>query len=421
MLPAFFLLTLTVRAQINSTAYSSQGLGNLSGSAFIQNAAMGGVGIATGNGLHINNINPALLYRNSLSSFDIAAASEFKNTSKEGESAHDVTGGLSYGAFAFPAIPNRWAIGIGLMPFSTVGYRISETIPVEGNNNNAQRMLEGDGGISQVYFSNGVRLYKNLAVGLRLGYLFGTISNDISILPLTTDDYSFRTSYREEVFYSGILPEAGLYYNQKIGKTSSVSAGIIYQPKTSIHGIRDVRFERSAINSPDIPLTQDTISNENGSAKLPQKLGFGLSVEKYLKYSIGVDITLQQWENFEAYTPDSISTSGTNDGLKNSLNVAIGGEIIPNASSVNSYLKRVAYRAGFIYQHTPFYVDGQQITDLGVTFGFSLPVSNLSSINMAFQTGKRGTLSDGLIKENYFQIKLGVSFNDRWFIRRKFD
>jgi hypothetical protein len=35
--------------------------------------------------------------------------------------------------------------------------------------------------------------------------------------------------------------------------------------------------------------------------------------------------------------------------------------------------------------------------------------------------GKRGDKANTLLEENYFRIFFGVTFNDQWFIKRKFD
>lgn len=418
-LPVLLLLSLPLRAQTDITAYSSQGLGKLASPALVHNLGMGGVGIAAGSGLHINNMNPALLYRNNLTSFDLAFATAYKDIMNDNETTSSVTGGLSYGIFAFPAIANRWTFSVGLMPFSTVGYKVQESRAVIGNNQASQLELEGDGGISQVYWSHGVRIYKNLSAGIKMAYLFGSISRDLNLLPLTSDDFSYQVSYKRDLFYSGLLPEAGLHYSLKTGKTTYLSAGIIYQPETQVKVIRNETFESKNVQN-DL-ISQDTVANDPGAALIPQKIGFGVALEKYMKYTVGVDITLQQWEKFGVYKPENVNTAWDNDGLKNSMEIAAGGEFIPDVSSVSSYLKRVTYRLGFNYRNTPFFLNEKQITDLSVNFGFSLPVSNLSSVNLAFEAGRRGTTTKNLIQENYFKINLGTSFNDRWFVRRKYD
>jgi hypothetical protein len=60
------------------------------------------------------------------------------------------------------------------------------------------------------------------------------------------------------------------------------------------------------------------------------------------------------------------------------------------------------------------------VKDLGINFGFSLPAGQ-SSIDFAFKYGKRGNRADNILEEDYFKIYFGITFNDRWFIQRKFD
>jgi len=55
-----------------------------------------------------------------------------------------------------------------------------------------------------------------------------------------------------------------------------------------------------------------------------------------------------------------------------------------------------------------------------MNFGLGLPVGN-SSINLGFEFGKKGTTSNGLIEENYFNLSVGLSLSDIWFKKRKID
>jgi len=51
--------------------------------------------------------------------------------------------------------------------------------------------------------------------------------------------------------------------------------------------------------------------------------------------------------------------------------------------------------------------------------GLGLPISGLSKVNLGLEIGKIG--NDDLIKENYFSLRLGLSLNDVWFIKRKYN
>ena len=407
-------------AQIGVTPYSSQGLGNLNRPALTHNISMGGVGLANGNGLNINNINPALLYQNSLSAFDAAFTMEYKDMSKSGEVASIWNGGFAYGVFAFPIISNRWSTSIGISPYSQVQYSIEEVRNINNDDEFASLRQEGSGGLSRVHFSHGVRLFKGLAVGIKASFLFGAINEDLSILPQTEQIASLVTSYTDNIYYTGFLFEPALHYSLKVGEATTLNLGGVYQLSSSINARRNVNFEN--LNVGGQLISNDTIiSDEQGSIVIPQNMGVGLALDKYLKYSIALDFTLQQWGAFQAYRSDASADEGGNDGMQNSYTLALGGQLIPDVASVSSYLKRVTYRAGLRYQMTPFQVNDTQISDMGVSLGFSLPMSSLSSLNLAFEAGIRGTTDNSLVRENYFRGTLGIGFNDRWFIRRKFN
>ncbi len=401
-------------AQTGITPYSSQGIGNVMRPSLVHNQGMGGIGVGTGNGLNINYANPAMLYKNTLSSFDVALSFEQSRQSRDDERAVINQGGINYGLFAFPIIPNRWSASLGVMPYSTVGYRTIEETTASGTTDPVRLVQEGTGGLNLVSFSHGVRIYKNLALGVRLGYLFGAITETRSIFLSNT--LGLTSVYEDELYYSDVLIEPSLYFGQRIGKGTTLNLGVVYQPATAIRTTRNVTFDSRSPggNATSLPGQPVATNDESSNVRLPQKFGAGLSIDKYLKYTVGVDVSLQSWESFRSH-------EGGNDGMRNSFEIATGGQYIPDATSVDSYLSRVAYRLGFHYQNTPFAIGEQQISEFGIDFGLSLPVSNLSSINLAVEIGNRGTTEQSLIQENYVRATLGVTFNDRWFVRRKFD
>ncbi|MFP4089502.1 MAG: hypothetical protein ACLFUB_03525 [Cyclobacteriaceae bacterium] len=418
------LITTTVAqvsAQSGSTPYSSQGLGYLQGSQLVHNSGMGGIGLASGTSFHINNMNPAQLYRNSLTSFDFAFNFEYKDMMRNGETASIMDGGLAYGVFAFPVINNRWTSSVGISPFSMVDYERESIQEVNGSEENALLTRTGSGGLSQVYFSNGFRVAKGLGLGLKLGYLFGAINSENQLIPLGIQDVSLVTSYNNNIYYRGLLIEPGLHYSLKTADNTSLNVGVVFQPEMQINATRLVTYESRNPAQVDAVSRDTIVNNMEGSATLPQKLGVGLAFEKLYKYKVGVDFTNQQWSEFGSYQAESDNGLASNEGMQNAYLLAVGGEIIPDINSVDSYLKRVAYRVGFQYSMLPFQVNDTKISELAVTLGFSLPMSNVSSLNLSLQAGSRGTTSNELIRENFFRAQLGISFNDRWFMRRRFD
>ena len=58
---------------------------------------------------------------------------------------------------------------------------------------------------------------------------------------------------------------------------------------------------------------------------------------------------------------------------------------------------------------------------LGLNFGFGIPLAGISSANLGFEFGQRGTNKASLIKEKFFSIRIGVSLNDLWFVRSMYN
>jgi hypothetical protein len=65
-------------------------------------------------------------------------------------------------------------------------------------------------------------------------------------------------------------------------------------------------------------------------------------------------------------------------------------------------------------------VNGNNVSDFGINFGLSIPAGR-SSIDLGLRTGRRGNVSDNQLSEQYWKLYLGLSLNDQWFIKRKFD
>ena len=80
----------------------------------------------------------------------------------------------------------------------------------------------------------------------------------------------------------------------------------------------------------------------------------------------------------------------------------------------------MVYRAGFRYENTGLVIKDKSIEDYGMNFGLGLPLG-YSKIDLGFEIGVRGTQYYNLIRENYFNISVGLSLSDKWFKKRKID
>ena len=59
---------------------------------------------------------------------------------------------------------------------------------------------------------------------------------------------------------------------------------------------------------------------------------------------------------------------------------------------------------------------------MGLTLGFGLPIPGaFSNINIGFEFGKKGTTNANLVQENYGNLSIGLSFNDKWFNKKLYN
>lgn len=84
----------------------------------------------------------------------------------------------------------------------------------------------------------------------------------------------------------------------------------------------------------------------------------------------------------------------------------------------------VRYRAGFAFSTPYAKVDGRDgPRDYTASLGAAIPIMNLhnnrSVLNISAQYERVQPRFAGMIKENYFRLSIGLTFNERWFMKWK--
>lgn len=414
-----FCFFCVAEAQVGQSPYTVKGIGSLNSLATARNAGMGGVGIGNSHYLYLNNMNPAMLTRNSFyTTFEAGLSLESRNLSTVESEDQTSSGGLDYLALAFPVIFEKWTFNLGMAPYSTVSYDVVTSRPIEGTTDGRTGLrLKGSGGTSQAYAATGFKLFKGLSAGLRASYIFGAITEEIySELESTSTSPAYLARYFSQTSFSDVLFTGGLAYRQALDdkRQRFLMAGLTYDLEGDLNANRISRNERAGSAEP--PIINSGEEGVPGSYFLPAAIGAGLSFERVYHYTLAADVRYQNWEEYRGF-------NGGSDELGKNLRLALGGEWIPDYSSAapGTYLKRMTYRMGLQYEKTPFIVNGEDINDFGINFGLSLPVSNASSIHTSFLIGQRGKTDNDLVRERYFRLSLGVTFNDRWFTKVKYD
>ena len=92
---------------------------------------------------------------------------------------------------------------------------------------------------------------------------------------------------------------------------------------------------------------------------------------------------------------------------------------------MHKHYTNVTYRAGAYYGTDYLVINGHNLPNYGLTLGGSLhfKASHFSWVNLhsSIDVGRIGSSQYQQMVQNYFRFTLGLSFNDKWFIPRKYD
>jgi hypothetical protein len=421
LLLLFSLIAATgATAQVGQSPYTVRGIGSINNLATARTAGMGGVGIGNTHPLFISIQNPALLAYNAYYTTALAGLSVESRRLATTETQDRISsGGFDYLSVSFPLWRNKIGFNVGLAPYSTVSYRLLATDPVQGLPNSMSTSLyEGSGGLTQAYAATGINIYKGFTAGVRVSYLFGSITEQISTT-FASDSVSapgYTTVFNERSNYSDVLISGGLGYRKELNKEKQtyVMAGFTYDLETDVNA--RLTFSRSrtqTIGNGSILISDTLANNYEGLLILPAAIGVGASFGRLYHYTVGADVRMQDWGSYSNFE------SGAESGLGNSYRVSAGGEWTPNYISRN-YFNRVTYRTGVQVEKTPFLINGEEINEFGINFGFTFPVG-ASGVHTSFSLGQRGKTDNDLVRERFFRIGLGVTLNERWFERYKYD
>jgi hypothetical protein len=199
-----------------------------------------------------------------------------------------------------------------------------------------------------------------------------------------------------------------------------LDAMVYYVPENSLTSTNESVFFTRSISTQSLGDFEEVDLGADGleetTLSIGDQLSFGLGITKQNKWFIGGQYTQRNSAN---YVNNFISLD--NISYTNGSRLSIGGFYLPDYTSLTSYWKRIVYRAGFRSEETGLMFNNQSIKETGISFGVSLPMSGFSNTNIGVEFGKRGSQDNGLIQESYWNLIVGLSLNDIWFIKRKFN
>lgn len=465
--------------QGSGSPYSAYGLGELAGPTQVSQALMGGVGIALADPFSVSRINPASYCGLLHTSFEAGgvwrnARYDTETVSNKGQRSELL--GLTIGV---PFGRGKWGLALGVNPVSDVGYKLTDhgTVP-EGN---VAYVYTGEGGLNRAFIGLGRMLWQSndtlnkgskLSFGVNLDYLFGSVIESRKAIYPFSGNYYNSTVLSELVIRSPMV-STGLQFTGDLISLERAKARLVARkemlaakdkkdemdwlnagkdlkdrkplkmPKREAEALRfrigmaaeipaDLAANRSELVSSwvytasGIEYTFDTartINSAKGIVHVPLLLGVGFAVQNS-HWTVAAEYRRRDWTELRIDVEgfDNRSTLSTN------ASYAFGASYRPAGEHSGSFFERSIYRAGIRYSDDYLVVGETQLSQMGASFGLSMPLMNASTrsrLTIGCELGERGTMDNGLIRERYADIYLGITITpdirEQWFRKRRIE
>lgn len=415
-----FALLIMVSPELNAqtrigSPYSRYGVGDLQNNRYFRNLAMGGISFGFRNANTVNYANPAsyTVFDSTSFVFETGINSQFLQLNSKEKSQLSNYTSLGYLVLGFP-VTKWWGASVGLLPYSNLGYKISDSEEIAGVGN-VNYLYEGNGGLNQFYAGNSFKITKNLSAGFNTSFIFGTLGKTRTV-SMPDSAYFLNLRMNNGIVVNDFLFNYGVQYNKKFKNDITLGLGLVFSNTSNLTAKQD-SFAYTFLVSSSAESIKDTLVNTsgaNGKIVIPQNIGAGICIGKKDRWLAGVDVSMQNWEKYSSF--------GEKDSLKNSFQAAVGFEFTPKNSAVSGYFKRIHYRFGARYNKTYLQLRDNQLSEVAFSFGMGLPLKkSKTAINIGVELGQRGTTENNLIQENFGRIVLSLSIYERWFLKKKFD
>ncbi|MCR5819523.1 MAG: hypothetical protein K6F94_01030 [Bacteroidaceae bacterium] len=433
---AIFLAAMTAvpamaQSSGTNTSYSRFGVGLTADQSQGFNRSMGGVAQGLRYGNRVNKQNPASYSAiDSLTFiFDVGISLQraFMHQGNASQCVNNTS--FDYVNMGFRLAPHL-GFSLGFLPYSSIGYSFDSERKVTTDAYTQQSVTQtatysGDGGIHEIYAGIGWEPFKGVSIGVNASYLWGNLhhflSQSFSENGTTNDNYNaLHNAYLCNVKTWKL--EAGLQYSTKIAKEDFLNFGFTAGIGHKINN--DALMLRYTSNGDTITRTVDK------AYQLPMTYSAGVAWNHADRLTVALDYTYEGWA--ACVTPRVVEgtettnvryEAGTGD-YKNRHRINAGVEYCPSRYH-RRYGKRINYRFGAFYATPNLMINGQSgPKEFGISAGLGLPIMNVinrsSLVNFGLQWVHRAPGNGSMITENYYGIKIGLTFSESWFMKWKF-
>ena len=427
------------------TAYSPYtmfGIGELQTIGTTPMRSMGGVGVAWRSSQMPSMVNPAgysatlpksfifgfgiegNFLQNAQRQYDANGAYTTAKNGKNSVNFHEI-------AVQFP-VAKRLGIGVSLMPYSSVGYKMSfldQKDEIAGNIGAASYTYSGEGDVTEVKLGIGWEPFKNFSIGVAAKYYWGKIDHNYTSAidnNFVGENSFYSVIGNDEYAISDFKFQVGLQWNILSDEKKMLTLGATYDYGGHLHN----KITKSIVLN-NTYSTESFYESKDGQMRLPHMARVGLLFHNP-KFVASAEYEFQAWGSGNSRFTEQAS-NGIVVQYVDTHTAKVGFAYTPNRFDVRNYFNRISYRVGYRYGDYYQSYNSARIQQMAVTAGFGFPLKFMgtSSIDVSFEYGLRGAIKKmistspqvGMIRQDYFKVGLGFSLfgEDYWFVRPKYD
>lgn len=307
-------------------------------------------------------------------------------------------------------IGKNGGMSVGYRPMNHIYFNLQDTVNIPGYSNSI-RTFFGDGSMHYGFIGGAYR-YKGLSLGFNFGYLFGTTVYASRIESIENTANVNDAQFARVIQNGGVYWNAGAIYTANFQDKLFMNIGGTFTMNQTISARKDEYWVGYNFAGSD---TAYSSLDQQGDMTLPMKFSFGVQLADSSRWLAGIDFSAMSWSGYN-------STDRIDSIADMSYRIGVGAQYTPDATSIRQYFSRVSYRIGAYYGTDYVYLRNTTLPYYALTVGAGIPFKRSTDrINTSLEIGRRGTDANGLFKESFLKFNVGVTLNDRWFIKRRYD
>ena len=466
--------------QGSGSPYSAYGLGDIIQGEQVSQLLMGGAGTALADPFSVIWVNPASYASLGAPSFEFGASHRYRQFEQSDKAALGTRTDLLGLSIGMPFNRYRWGIAMGLNPVTQVGYSITES-NILPNGDKVDYTYSGNGGLNRAFIGLGRKIWlqrdslgrgSHLSIGANFNYLFGNVSADRKAYYPRSGNY-YNSAVESSTIMRSPMVNAGLQLSgalvgedaakarassrreHLLAKDAQMAAewsakgndpekrkpvrlpkrepaalryriGLSAELPTNLKARRDELVYGFTRGATGVEFLTDTIRYSegiDGTLSIPIMPSIGITLYNDF-WTITLEHRVRDWEKLRV-NAEGIDL-GTQLGTVRST--ILGTSYRPAGQANGTFFQNTIYRAGIRYTDDYLVISSQQLNEIGMAFGMSMPMmgsTTRSRFNIGVEFGQQGSSGEGLVLERYTTLLIGVTITpdirEKWLQKRRIE